>query len=178
MENIKIHDKYFTPYIKNAKIEARSKEIADQISLEFKDKQPIFIVVLNGAFVFASEVFKRVQCSCEVLFVRVSSYEGTHSTGKINHVSGLDTIPVNRDLIIVEDIVDTGFTLNFLLNELKTKSPTTIKIASLLFKPEAFKGSFTVDYIGFTIPNEFVVGFGLDYNYLGRNLPDIYHIVD
>lgn len=177
MENIKIHDKFFTPYIKNAKIEARSQEIADQISLEYKDKQPIFVVVLNGAFVFASEVFKRVQCPCEVLFVRVSSYEGTQSTGKINHVSGLDTIPENRHLIVVEDIVDTGFTLDFLLKELNTKTPKSTKIVSLLYKPDAFKGSFTIDYIGFTIPNEFVVGFGLDYNYLGRNLPDIYHIV-
>lgn len=135
------------------------------------------MVVLNGAFIFASEVFKRVTCDAEVLFVRVSSYEGTKSTGKISHVSGIDTIPEGRDLIVVEDIVDTGLTLDFLMKELHLKKPATIKIVSLLFKPGSYKGNLSIDYIGFTIPNEFVVGFGLDYNYLGRNLQDIYHIV-
>lgn len=177
METVKIHDKYFKKYIGQTQIAQRTDEISRQISDEYKAKRPIFVVVLNGAFVFASEVFRRFHGDAEVLFVRVSSYEGTKSTGKINQISGIDTIPENRDLIVVEDIVDTGFTLDYLMKELRLKNPASIKIASLLFKPNSYKGNLTIDYVGFSIPNEFVVGYGLDYNYLGRNLPDIYHIV-
>lgn len=176
MDSVKIHDKVFSPYLSKIEIERKCEEIAFKISQEYQGKQAILIVVLNGAFLFAAEIFKRISCPMEVLFVRVSSYEGTKSTGKISHVSGIETIPEGKDLIIVEDIVDTGFTLSFLKKELTAKKPKSIKIASLLLKPDAYQGTDTIDYIGFSIPNEFVVGFGLDYNYLGRNLPEIYKL--
>lgn len=137
----------------------------------------MFVAVLNGAFLFAADLLKHVSCECEITFVRVSSYAGTQSTGQVRNLIGLNENIEGRTIIIIEDIVDTGDTAMYLFNELKKQQPAEIKIASLLLKPNALKHDLKVDYTGFEVPNDFLVGFGLDYDGIGRNLNDIYTLV-
>jgi hypoxanthine phosphoribosyltransferase len=175
--NVTIRDKTFTVSISSEKIQQRIGELADRITLDMKDKEPIFISVLKGSLFFTSDLLKKIKMDCEVTFMRVSSYAGTQSTGQVKNLIGLSENIEGRTVIILEDIVDTGDTVVYLLNELKKNNPKEIKIASLLLKPNALRHDLKIDYVGFEVPNDFLVGYGLDYDGLGRNLNDIYKIV-
>ncbi len=177
MDKVKIHDKEFRISISAEKIQSRIAELGKQVSAEMKGSKPLFVAVLNGAFLFAADLLKNVSCECEITFVRVSSYAGTQSTGQVRNLIGLNENIEGRTIIIIEDIVDTGDTAIYLLKELQKQHPQEIKIASLLLKPKALKHELKVDYIGFEVPNDFLVGYGLDYDGLGRNLNDIYTLV-
>ncbi len=177
MTTVKIHDKEFTISISAKDIQKRIEELGILLSTEMKGKRPLFVAVLNGAFLFAADLLKNVSCECEITFVRVSSYSGTQSTGQVRNLIGLNEKIEGRTIIIVEDIIDTGDTAMYLLNELKKERPAEIKFASLLLKPKALKHDIKVDYTGFEVPNDFLVGFGLDYDGLGRNLNDIYTLI-
>ena len=174
MNIVKIHDKEFRISIPAEKIQERIAELGKQVSTEMNDKRPLFVAVLNGAFLFAADLLKNVTCECEITFVRVSSYAGTQSTGQVKNLVGLNENIEGRTIILVEDIVDTGDTALYLINELRKNKPAEIKIASLLLKPNALKHKLDVDYTGFEVPNDFLVGYGLDYDGIGRNLNDIY----
>lgn len=175
---IKVHDKEFAPYIDAQKIEEQVKRLADQINQDYAGKKPLFIAILNGAFIFASDLFKKINMDAEICFIKLASYKGIKSTGKVITAIGLDAELYDRDLIIIEDIVDTGKTLHQFLPQLRHQQPSSIKIAALLHKPEATEYDLTVDYKGFEIPNKFVLGYGLDYDGLGRNLSEIYQLVE
>ncbi|CAN5642000.1 hypoxanthine phosphoribosyltransferase [soil metagenome] len=177
METVKIHDKEFRISIHSKDIQSRIAALGKQVSEEMNGKKPMFVAVLNGAFLFAADLLKHVSCECEITFVRVSSYAGTQSTGQVRNLIGLNENIEGRTIIIIEDIVDTGDTAMYLFNELKKQQPAEIKIASLLLKPNALKHDLKVDYTGFEVPNDFLVGFGLDYDGIGRNLNDIYTLV-
>jgi hypoxanthine phosphoribosyltransferase len=174
MELVKLHDKNFTPYIQADAIHENVKRIAEGLTTEVKKSFPLFIVVLNGSFIFAADLVKLLKFPCEISFVKLASYQGTSSTGQVSELIGLTESIENRTVVIVEDIVDTGNTLEKLYALLKEKNAKEIKIVTLLFKPEAYKKDLKLDYIGINISNEFVVGYGLDYDGLGRNLKDIY----
>jgi hypoxanthine phosphoribosyltransferase len=178
MNKIQIHDKDFEILLENDTISKRTRLIGIQLNVDYENRCPIFIGVLNGCFLFMADLLKEIHISCEVGFMRVASYDGTKSTGKIQEAFGLPTDLHNRDVIIVEDIVDTGHTLSYILEKVKVQKPASVTICSLLFKPAALKHPIAeLNYVGFEIPNEFVVGYGLDYNGLGRNLKDIYRAV-
>lgn len=177
METIKVRDKEFEPFIREAEINKAISKVATQINEELKDENPLFICVLNGSFMFASELMKKVNIPCEITFVRVSSYEGTKSTGELKEVYGLEMEVENRTIIIVEDIVDTGNTMKMMLKQFAHLKPKAIKIATLLFKPDALlHPDLKLDYVAMEIPSDFIVGYGLDYDGHGRNYPDIYKI--
>lgn len=165
----------FVPYIENSRIKNRVAELGQQISEEYKGKLPLVVCVLNGAFPFASELFQNLDIDAEINFIRLSSYQGTSSTGVVRKMMGLNAEEVkDRDIIVVEDIVDTGHTIVNLLADLKGMAPASIKVATLLFKPEALVEDFTPDYVGFSIPKKFIIGYGLDLDGLARNLKDIW----
>ena len=174
MNRISVLDKKFRLYIPQNDIENSIQKVADRINEDMRDKNPLFVVILNGAFMFASELFKRITIDCEICFVKLSSYEATHSTGEVRQLIGIDRSIENRNVVIVEDIVDTGHTIHFTLDYLKNKNVADVKIASLFFKPKAFQYEYPLDYVAMNIENEFIVGYGLDYNQQGRNLPDVY----
>lgn len=176
MESIKILDKEFVPYLSEAEIQSRIKVLGDQMSSDYKGKSPVFLGVLNGCFRFVSDLITHVDLTCEINFIKLSSYSGTETTGEVKQLTGLNSVLADRDVIIVEDIVDTGTTMDYLMNMLGEHKPASIKIASLLYKPTAYKGNHQIDYCGFEIPNLFVVGYGLDYDEIGRNLNEIYQI--
>ena len=176
MANIHLNDKIFKPHIPSEDILAQVERVSQEIAKDYKDKNPIFIVVLNGAFMFASDLMKAYPYNCEVSFVKLASYQGTESLEKVKELIGLNHSIEGRDIVIIEDIVDTGITMSDLLSDLKERKPASIKIATLFFKPKAFQKDYKVHYIGFEIANEFIVGYGLDYDQLGRNLKDIYII--
>ncbi|MCD4735166.1 MAG: hypoxanthine phosphoribosyltransferase, partial [Bacteroidales bacterium] len=138
---------------------------------------PLFLAILNGSFIFAADLLKKLDFPCEISFVKISSYRGTQSSSKTKQLIGLSEKIEGRSIVIIEDIIDTGLTLYNVLDDLKKQGASEVKIVSLLFKPDAFRGSYKVDYIGKKIPNEFIVGYGLDYNGYGRNHPDIYQII-
>lgn len=169
-----VKDKKFVTFIEKQPLEERIAEVGREISEEYRDKNPLFVVVLNGAFMFAAELMKNVTIGCEITFVRVSSYSKTESTGQLTEVLGLKESIHNRHVIIVEDIVDTGLTMNKLLFQLSTQRPESIQVATMLFKPSALKTPLRVKYCGFEIENRFVVGYGLDYDGYGRNIDSIY----
>lgn len=171
---ITIHDKTFTPFISQETIENRIAELATQINSDYEGRKPVFLVVLNGAFLFASELVKNIPLSCEITFIRLSSYSQTESTGKVRQIIGLEEKLTDRDVIIIEDIVDTGLTMHQLLLQIQDLGPSSIAIATLLHKPKAIKKPVDLRYVGFQIPNRFVVGYGLDYDGLGRNLDALY----
>lgn len=171
---IKIHDKQFRKYISSPEIQKAIAGIAMKINKEYKGKNPLFLSVLNGSFMFSSDLLKMIKPECEVSFIKVSSYNGMKSFGKIKKLVGLQESVKGRHVVILEDIVDTGTTLSSVLVDLKKKAPKSLKVATLFFKPTAFLGSKEPDYVGLEIPNYFIVGYGLDFNGLGRNLKDIY----
>lgn len=175
---IKLWDKYFQPYLQQDVLEKRILQLAQQITLDYEGKRPVFLAVLNGSFMFASDLLKHIPFNCEIAFIRLSSYHGTESSGKVKQVVGLDMPLFGRHVIVIEDIVDTGLTLSQLAEHLDTQRVESLRVASLLFKPGKLRHAIRPDYCGFEIGNEFVVGYGLDYNGLGRQLPQIYKVVD
>lgn len=177
MANLKVHDKEFIPYIDAEKIQQQVNRVADEINRDYEGKNPLFIAILNGAFIFAADLFKKINVEAEICFIKLASYKGVKSTGKVITAIGLDAEIYNRDIIIVEDIVDTGKTLSQFLPQLEHQHPASLKVASLLHKPSATVHEIKIDYLGFTIPDKFVLGYGLDYDGLGRNLKEIYQLV-
>lgn len=173
---IQIYDKQFSLFIPSDHILNEIESLAKKLETDYKGKNPIFLVVLNGAFMFASDLFKFYNDDCDISFTKLSSYKGLESTGTVNQQFELILDIENRHVIIVEDIVDTGLTIESLSENLKKQNPASIEICSLLFKPDAFKGSVAPKYQGFVIANKFVVGYGLDYNERGRNLKDLYQL--
>lgn len=173
-----LEDKTFEKYLLNDEIQSKIIDLATRINIELEGRKPLFVVVLNGAFIFASDLLKRVTIDCEIAFVKLSSYQGMQSSGVVQQSLGLDMDIKGRTIVIIEDIVDTGLTLVHFLKTLREMEPAEIKVAACLLKPEAFQSKFPVDYLCFEIPNKFVVGYGLDYDGLGRNSSDIYQIVE
>ncbi|WP_432713130.1 hypoxanthine phosphoribosyltransferase [Pedobacter sp.] len=178
MNSVNIEDKDFEIYLENDQINKRTRLIGIQLNVDYENRCPILIGVLNGSFVFMADLLKEIDISCEIAFIRISSYKGIESTGTIKEAFGLPENLHNRDVILIEDIVDTGLTLKYILEKVKQQDPASVKVCSLLFKPKALLEPIPeLEYVGFEIPNEFVVGYGLDYNGLGRNLKDIYRAV-
>jgi hypoxanthine phosphoribosyltransferase len=174
---IKVHDKSFEIYLSEELIQKRVKELAETINNDYQEKQPMFVAILNGSFMFASDLFKHLTIHAELCFIKLASYKGLKSSGNVVTSIGLEDDIFNKDVIIVEDIVDTGKTLHNFLPKLLHQQPKSLKIATLLHKPEATAYPLELDYIGFSIPNKFVVGYGLDYDGLGRNLKEIYQLI-
>ncbi len=176
MSLIQLHDKTFEPYLTEDEIEQAVSQVCEKLNTDYSSKRPLFVVILNGAFVFASKVFTQMKMDCEVAFLRVSSYRGTKSTGNIEEKLALDVDLNGRHVVILEDIVDTGNTMERLRVDLKTGGAESVAICTMLFKPDAFKKDYPIEYIGLEIPDRFVVGLGLDYDELGRNIPSIYQL--
>ena len=177
MATITIHDKQFETYISEDQILQKVKAMAEAINKDYEGKKPLFIPILNGAFMFAADLFKYISIPAEVSFIKLASYKGMKSSGNIITAIGLDYDLYGRDVVIIEDIVDTGKTLNEFLPNLEHQHPASLKIAALLHKPEATIYPLDIAYTGFIIPNKFVVGYGLDYDGQGRNLKEIYQVV-
>lgn len=175
-EIIQVLDKFFIPYLAESEILEKIRELAETINVEYKGRKPLFISILNGSFMFSSDLFKCITIEAEICFIKLASYKGTRSSGQVITAIGLDTDLKDRDIIIVEDIIDTGKTLNQFLPQVFNQQPSSLKIAVLLHKPEATVFPVSIDYTCFTIPDKFVVGYGLDYNGLGRNLAEIYQL--
>ena len=173
---IQVLDKNFVPFITKEELAREVESLANEINNDFKGEEVIFISVLNGSFMFSSDMLKNITLECEISFVKMRSYQGTESTGTVDELIGLGTNLQNKTIIILEDIVDSGLTIDKIIALLSAQSPKNIKICTLLYKPDAFKGSNKPNYVGFSIPNAFVVGYGLDYNEKGRNLDAIYQI--
>ncbi|MGF7231981.1 hypoxanthine phosphoribosyltransferase [Arachidicoccus sp.] len=173
---ITIHNKNFVPYISEDEIKKKVKNLAEQISKDYDGMKPLFIAILNGAFMFASDLFKELEIEAEISFIKLASYKGMKSTGQVLTAIGLDFDINDRHVIIIEDIVDTGKTLHSFLPQLRHSQPKSIKLATLLHKPEALLFPVEIDYVCFAIPDKFVVGYGLDFDNLGRNLKEIYQI--
>ncbi|MDR2949665.1 MAG: hypoxanthine phosphoribosyltransferase [Prevotella sp.] len=176
MKTVKIKDKEFELFLTQDTIEKAIGEIAEKLNKDLADKDPLFICVLNGSFMYASELMKRVNIPCEVSFVKVSSYKGTTSTEKLKEIYGLEEDIKGRTIVIVEDIVDTGYTMSLMLEQLVCDEPKEIFVSTMLLKPKALKVPVQLDYVALKIPSDFIVGYGLDYDGYGRNLPDIYKI--
>lgn len=176
MATIKLHEKTFDTYLSEQQIQEKVKDIADQINKDYKDKRPLFIAILNGSFMFAADLFKYLTIDAEISFIKLVSYKGMKSSGNVITSIGLESELFGREVIIVEDIVDTGKTLHEFLPKLDHQQPKSLKIAALLHKPEALQFPLQINYLGFTIPNKFVVGYGLDYDGLGRNFKEIYQL--
>jgi hypoxanthine phosphoribosyltransferase len=176
MSTIQVLDKTFEPYLKEAAIQEKITELAGQLNQDYAGKRPLFLSVLNGAFLFTADLFKQITIEAEVSFIKLASYKGTSSTGNVITAIGLDINVKDRHIIILEDIIDTGKTLHHYLPQLESMQPASVKIAVLLNKKEALIYPVQIDYACFDIPNKFVVGYGLDYDGLGRNSRDIYQL--
>ena len=174
--NKQILDKSFKPYLTQSNLEEAIERIANQINQDYSDKNPLFIAILNGSFIFASDLFKKINIPAEISFIKLESYHVTNSTGNVITAIGLETDLYDRNVIVVEDIIDTGKTLSAFLPQLEHQQPKSLKLCALLHKKEATQYPVTIDYLGFEIPNLFVVGYGLDYNGYGRNLDQIMQI--
>ncbi len=177
MSTIKVHDKEFAPSIPAADILREVKRVAHEISRDYAGETPLFLVVLNGAFVFAADLLREVSILSDVSFVKLASYEGTASTGTVREVIGLNTDITGRPVIIVEDIVESGITMAHMIDRLKMQNPKSIDICTLLLKPERLEVKLDIKYVAMEIPSDFILGYGLDYDGLGRGLKDIYTIV-
>jgi hypoxanthine phosphoribosyltransferase len=177
MKTVKIIDKEFELFIPYEKIRAVVEDMAEKMNHDLKDKNPLFLCILNGSFMFAAEIFKRITLlDAEITFIKLASYSGTSTTGKVRELIGLNEQLAGRTVVVLEDIVDTGITIASTIEQIKSKNPLDIKIATLLLKPDALKEKVLLDYIGIEIPNDFIVGYGLDYDGKGRNLIDIYKL--
>lgn len=176
---IKLHDRNFKVMIPADKIEVAVSAVADKINADYREKKnPIFIGVLNGSFMFMSDLLKKIDFCCEISFVKLASYCGTCSSGEVTNLIGLNRDIEGRDVIIVEDIVDTGASIEHMVAELQRHNPASVRICTLFFKPNAYKRSIPIDYPVMEIGNEFIVGYGLDYDQLGRNLKDVYVVTE
>lgn len=178
MDSIKIKDKSFRVSIPEAEIKTRVKALAEQMSKDLEGKNPIFLAVLNGAFIFAADLMREMTIPCEISFVKLASYQGTTSTGKVKEVFGINEDLSGRTVVIVEDIVESGQTMKQMIESLGTRNPASVQICTLFFKPEKLKEELTLDYVAFRIPDDFILGYGLDYDGLGRELKDVYTIVE
>lgn len=176
MSQIKVHDRNFEVYLPESVILEKIKELAQRINKDFEGRRPLFVAILNGSFMFASDLFKQLNIEAELCFIKLASYKGMKSSGNVVTSIGLEADIFGRDVIIVEDIVDTGKTLHEFLPKLQHQQPRSLKIATLLHKYEATSYPLHLDYVGFEIPNKFVVGYGLDFDGLGRNLKEIYQV--
>lgn len=177
MSVIQVNGKDFEPYLTAAQIDKEIKRLGASLNLDYEGKRPLFIAILNGSFMFASDLFKELTIEAEISFIKLASYKGTKSTGRVITSIGLDESLKDRHVVILEDIVDTGKTLSEFLPQLADQHPASLKIASLLHKPDAQIHPLTIDYVGFSVPNKFLLGFGLDFDGLGRNLKEIYKLV-
>lgn len=176
-DHISLHDKQFKPYLSAARLAEVEQELAARLNQDYADKKPLFLAILNGSFMFASDLLKLVQVPCEISFIRVASYQGTSSTGEVKEVLGLTEELAGRHVVLLEDIVDTGHTMRMLLDTLAAKQPASLEVATLFMKPECLQHELAIRYVGLSIPNDFIVGYGLDYDGLGRNYPDVYKVV-
>ena len=176
MASIQLHGKTFDTYLSEAEIQQQVKRIAGELNRDYKDRHPLFIAILNGSFMFAADLFKYLAIEAEISFIKLASYKGMKSSGNVITAIGLELDLFNREVVIVEDIVDTGKTLHQFLPKMQHQQPKSLKIASLLHKPAALQYPLEIDYLGFSIPDKFVVGYGLDYEGLGRNYKDIYQL--
>ncbi|TNE80072.1 MAG: hypoxanthine phosphoribosyltransferase [Bacteroidetes bacterium] len=174
MSRIKLWDRYFTPFISQEDIAKRVAEMGTKLSMDYTGKRPVFVAVLNGSLHFASDLTRHFEEKCEISFVKYTSYQGMQSTGKLQQVLGLQESVFGRHVILLEDIVDSGLTLAGIFESIAALDPLSIRTATLLYKPKAMRYSVKPDYVGFEIGNEFVVGYGMDYNGLGRNMPGLY----
>jgi len=177
MKQVTIEDKTFGIYIQDQEIQLAIQTIANEMNVHYADKKPIFISVLNGAFMFTADLLKKIEVPCELSFIKLSSYSGTTSTGTVKEIVGLQEEIAGRDVIVIEDIIDTGITMQKIISQLDLKNPASIRIATLLLKPDSVKVPINPDFVCFSIPDKFVVGYGLDLNGIGRNLPDIYQLI-
>lgn len=178
MNEVKIKDKQFRISIPETVIKQRVKTVAERINRDMEGKNPLFLAVLNGSFIFAADLMRMITVPCEISFVKLASYQGTTSTGKVAEVLGINEDISGRHVIIVEDIVDTGLTMQRMVESLGTRNPASVHICTLLLKPEKLKVDLNIQYAAIEIPNDFIVGYGLDYDQQGRNLPDIYTVVE
>ncbi len=178
MSTIKIKDKTFTVSIPESKIQQEVKRVAEEINRDLKDENPLFLSILNGSFMFASDLMRNLTIPCEISFVKLASYQGTSSSGKMKELVGLSEEIKGRTVVIVEDIVDTGFTMQHLLKTLAEREPKEVRIATLLVKPDKLQVELDIQYVAMHIPNDFIVGYGLDYDGYGRNYRDIYTVVE
>jgi hypoxanthine phosphoribosyltransferase len=177
MSSIKIKDKTFKVSIPEAQIKARIKELAQQMSRDLEGKNPLFLGVLNGAFIFAADLIREMTIPCEISFVKLASYQGTTSTGSIKEIIGINEDLTGRTVVIVEDIVESGLTIRRMMDQLGTRNPASVQVCTLFFKPERLKEDLKLDYVAFEIPNDFILGYGLDYDQQARGLKDIYTLV-
>ena len=178
METIQVRDRSFASFLSAEEIQTRVAELGAKISAELQGKRPLFLAVLSGSFIFAADLLRAISIPCEIAFIRVSSYEGTGSTGQVKQLMGLKEDIAGRTVVVVEDIIDSGLTMKELLGILAEKNPAEVKIASLLVKPGNMQVELDIPYRCFDIPNDFIVGYGLDYDGEGRNLPAIYKVTE
>ena len=176
MNEIKVLDREFSVYLAEDEIQGRVTALAEKINEDLKGQDVLFFGILNGVFLFAADLFRQITLECQVSFIKLASYDGTSSTGKIKELIGWNEDITGKTVVVIEDIVDTGATLERVIGELKLRKAADVKICTLLFKPEAYTRDIPIDYIGFEIPNNFVVGYGLDYDGYGRNLKAIYKL--
>ena len=177
MSRVKIKDKTFETSMTEAEIKQRVKELAQQMSRELEGKNPLFLAVLNGAFIFAADLMREMTIPCEISFVKLASYQGTTSTGTIHEVIGINEDLMGRTVVIVEDIVESGLTIKRMMEQIGTRNPASVQVCTLFFKPERLKEDLKLDYVAFEIPNDFILGYGLDYDQQGRGLKDLYTLV-
>ncbi|QQS52128.1 MAG: hypoxanthine phosphoribosyltransferase [Bacteroidota bacterium] len=177
MKEVVLNQKKFRISIPSSEIQLRISSLADQINDDLRNRELVFVVILNGAFMFASDLYRQVTLHSRISFLKMASYQGTSSSGQIKQLIGLNEIIKGKTVVLVEDIVDTGHTLDSALKQLASFEPAEIKIASLLFKPDSYLYHYKIDYLGFSIPNDFIIGYGLDYDGYGRNLNSIYTII-
>ena len=178
MSIIKINDRSFRVSLPESEIKERVRQLAQQMSKDLEGKNPLFLAVLNGAFIFAADLMREMTIPCEISFVKLASYQGTTSTGKVQEVIGINENLSGRTVVIVEDIVESGQTMKRMIESIGTRNPASVQICALFFKPEKLKVDLTLDYVAFRIPDDFIVGYGLDYDHQGRELKDIYTIVE
>ncbi len=177
MKTITLHNRSFELFIREEEIQKAVEEMAIQMNRDLSTKNPLFLVILSGAFVFAADLLRKMNFGCEISFMRLSSYSGTQSTEKIKELMGLNEVLKGRTVVVVEDIIDTGHTMDDIVIRLREQEAAEVKVATFLLKPKALRKDLKIDYVGMEIPNDFIVGYGLDYDGLGRNLPDIYRVI-
>ena len=177
MESVKILDKEFAIYLSEEEIQKKIKVLSEQINTEYEGEEPIFLGILNGSFMFASDLYKNITLRSKISFLKLASYQGTQSQGEAKQLIGLNEDIKDKIVFIIEDIVDTGNTLESIIQQLSVHNPKAIKLISLLFKPQSYKKKIPIDYYCFSIDNDFIIGYGLDYNGYGRNLKQVYKII-